>query len=152
MDSTAAQIADPLAAHQRRLADVRRQRRRALGLVVLSLLVGLFVPEFFVQLIARAQEACLGNLGVGGRIALFDLEVALALVSTLAFLFSCLAARKLPVAARTAVGLAVVLVICVAATRQSVPIGNAADYPMTGAGACGPGGVPLWWPAVLSHG
>lgn len=55
-------------------------------------------------------------------------------------------------AARIAVGLAVVLVICVAATRQSVPVGQTADYPTTSAGACGPGGVPTWWPAVLRLG
>ena len=80
MDSTAAQTADPLAAHQSRLAEVRRQRHRALGLVLLSVPVGLIVPWFFVQLIARAQGACL-DLDAGGRFALSGLWLLLALAS-----------------------------------------------------------------------
>ena len=150
MDSTASPAADSLAAHQRRLADVRRQRRRALGLVPLSVPVALLVPWFFVQLIGRAESACL-DLDAGDRAALFGLWLLLALVSGWAFLIGCLAAWKLRMAARVAVGLVFVLVICVAATRQSVPVGSPADYAAGTNGECGPGGVPTWWPAILPH-
>lgn len=151
MDSPAAHTSDPLAAHQRRLADVRRQRRRALGLVLLSVPVGLLVPWFFIQLIARALEACLGDLEAGGRFALFDLWLLLALVSAWAFLIGCLAAWKLRMAARVAVGLVAVLLICVAVTRPSVPYDSPTGYGAQAFGECGPGGVPAWWPAILPH-
>ncbi len=120
-------------------------------LLLLSVPVSLVIPWLFIELIASAQAACV-DMDAGGRLALTVTWLGLVLVGGWAFMTAAVVAGRLPLAARVAVGLVAVLLICLAATGMSVPLGKAADYPTVSAGACGPGGVPTWWPAVLPHG
>ena len=136
--------------HGERLAMIRRHRRSALALILLSFPIGLLVPWLFVHLIGNAQAACV-DLDAGGRTALFQTWFHLAVVSGWAFLLGSLMAWRLRLVGRILVGLLLVVAISLYATGRNVPLGNAADYGTVAAGQCGPGGVPTWWPAVLPH-
>jgi len=136
--------------HDERLAMIRRHRRSAFALILLSFPIGLLVPWLFVHLIGEAQAACV-SLDAGDRTALFQTWFHVAVVSGWAFLLGSLVAWRMRLVGRILVGLLLALAISLYATDRNVPLGNATDYATVTVGQCGPGGVPTWWPRFLPH-
>lgn len=117
----------------------------------MSVPVAVGIPFDFVGLIGRAQDACL-NVEAGGWFAMSGLWVLLAIAACWLFCVGSLLAWRYSLALRGAAGVGLVVATCLGATWLTVPAGSASDYSAANvSGACGPGGVPTWWPSMLPH-
>jgi hypothetical protein len=158
----------------------RRHRDRwTIALALLGVPVASVAAYLSAQLIAHAWEACLVDLDAGGRFALFALMCGMAALAWIGFVVGALATWRLAFIWRFGVGLVLVLAVCGWVLHENVPLGDAAAYafqlpvpsptPVDLEGvpfgewltsptldvidmsACGPGGIPTWWPSWLPH-
>jgi hypothetical protein len=106
--------------------------------------------------VVLAWEAC-DDMSAGGSFGLtYVFLPGVILVSWVAFAVGTLVASQIHIAIRVVIGLALVVVICVAAVEMWVPAYPASDYQPGGWHAnypgypeCGSDGIPSWWPSWL---
>lgn len=122
----------------------------AVSAFAFSLVVAVVVPFLFIRLIANAQGACF-NIAGGQAFFLMVTWFGLVIAGWWLFWVGALIAWRMRPVVRMVVGVLFVLGLCLFATWQLVPWEPMSGHATVGAGTCGPGGVPTWWPPFLPH-